>query len=71
LYQPGWIDVSRDKKKSDKKPVGLTAEDHSQHPAGRVGKPSNIANMVLFLPDPENDFITEQYFIIDGEMIKK
>jgi NAD(P)-dependent dehydrogenase (short-subunit alcohol dehydrogenase family) len=42
-----------------------------QHPAGRVGKPEDIANMVLFLLNPENDFITGQNIIIDGGMTRK
>ena len=55
---PGWIDVSEVQKKSKANQIELTEEDHLQHPAGRVGKPEDIANMVLFLLNPENDFIT-------------
>lgn len=68
---PGWIDVSGIKKKSKANQIELTEADHLQHPAGRVGKPEDIANMVLFLLNPENDFITGQNFIIDGGMSKK
>ena len=68
---PGWIDVSGIKKKSKANQIGLLEVDHQQHPAGRVGKPADIANMVLFLLNPENDFITGQNFIIDGGMTKK
>jgi len=68
---PGWIDVSRIKKKSKANQIELSEADHIQHPAGRVGKPEDIANMVLFLLNPENDFITGQNFIIDGGMTKK
>lgn len=68
---PGWIDVSGVKKKSKANQIELSAADHLQHPAGRVGKPEDIANMVLFLLNPENDFITGQNFIIDGGMTKK
>lgn len=68
---PGWIDVSAIKKKSKSNQIELTEADHSQHPAGRVGKPEDIANMVLFLLNPENDFITGQNFIIDGGMTNK
>ena len=68
---PGWIDVSGTKKKSKANQIELSETDHLQHPAGRVGKPEDIANMVLFLLSPENDFITGQNFIIDGGMTKK
>jgi len=68
---PGWIDVSATKKKSKANQIDLSKEDHLQHPAGRVGKPNDISNMVLFLLNPENDFITGQNFIIDGGMTKK
>jgi NAD(P)-dependent dehydrogenase (short-subunit alcohol dehydrogenase family) len=68
---PGWIDVSAVKKKSAAKQISLSAEDHWQHPVGRVGKAEDIANMALFLLDPKNDFITGQNFVIDGGMTKK
>jgi len=68
---PGWIDVSGIKKKSKANQTELSEADHLQHPAGRVGKPTDIANMVMYLLNPENDFITAQNFIIDGGMTKK
>lgn len=68
---PGWIDVSAVKKKSLAKQEELTEADHLQHPAGRVGQASDIANMVLFLLLEKNDFITGQNFIVDGGMTRK
>lgn len=68
---PGWIDVSRVKKKSKANQVELSEADHDQHPAGRVGNAGDIARMVLFLLDPENSFITGQNFVVDGGMTKK
>lgn len=68
---PGWIDVSAVRKKATARRCLLSKQDHSQHPAGRVGKASDIANMVLFLLQPENDFITGQNFVIDGGMTTK
>lgn len=68
---PGWIDT-REWLNSEKELLPpLTPEDHLQHPAGRVGKPEDIANMVLFLANPENDFITGANFVIDGGMTRK
>jgi NAD(P)-dependent dehydrogenase (short-subunit alcohol dehydrogenase family) len=63
---PGWIDVSAIKKKSMANQIELSEADDT-----RVGKAEDIANMVLFLINPENDFITGQNFIIDGGMTKK
>ena len=68
---PGWIDVSADKKRSLARQEALSKADHLQHPAGRVGKATDIANMVLFLLQSENDFITGQNFVIDGGMTTK
>ncbi|WP_430973832.1 SDR family oxidoreductase [Sunxiuqinia rutila] len=67
----GWVDVSGIKKKSELKPETLSPGDHLQHPAGRVGRPEDIARMVLFLLNPENDFITGQNFVVDGGMTRK
>ncbi len=60
---PGWIHTGNSN--------DLTEADHSQHPAGRVGKPADIADMCLFLSKPESDFITGQNFYVDGGMTKK
>lgn len=60
---PGWIetgDYSR-----------LSAEDHRQHPSGRVGKPEDIARICLFLCQEENDFINGENITVDGGMTKK
>lgn len=59
---PGWIDVS------DEKP---TESDHAQHPAGRVGRPDDVARLVAFLADEHNSFITGADFVLDGGMTRK
>lgn len=68
---PGWIDQSEEQKKATAKKVVFSEEDHLQHPAGRIGKTDDIARLVWFLAQPENDFITAQNFIIDGGMSRK
>lgn len=59
---PGWIQVSNDE---------LSPEDHAQHPAGRVGKPEDIAAAVSFLLSDESGFITGTELIVDGGMTRK
>ncbi|HSD53272.1 MAG TPA: glucose 1-dehydrogenase [Burkholderiales bacterium] len=68
---PGWIDVSEWQKVSGRKQADLSAADHAQHPAGRVGTPEDIAEMVAFLLSDAAGFVTGQNFVIDGGMTKK
>ncbi|MBN1985606.1 MAG: SDR family oxidoreductase [Prolixibacteraceae bacterium] len=68
---PGWIDVSGIRKKSEAKPYLQTLADKAQHPAGRVGTATDISNLILFLLNPENSFITGQNFTVDGGMTRK
>jgi hypothetical protein len=60
---PGWIHSGD--------PEELRPQDHSQHPSGRVGKPSDIASMVVWLCQPENDFVNAENFYVDGGMTRK
>lgn len=60
---PGWIETGDYE--------ALTSTDHNQHPSGRVGIPNDIAQMCLFLSDPDNNFINGQNFVVDGGMTKK
>ena len=59
---PGWIDTSDGT---------FDASDASQHPAGRVGKPSDIVSAVMFLCDSKNSFVTGQTITVDGGMTKQ
>jgi NAD(P)-dependent dehydrogenase (short-subunit alcohol dehydrogenase family) len=56
---PGWIDTTDST---------FTGADATQHPAGHVGKPSDIAEMVLFLCSEKAGFITGESITIDGGM---
>lgn len=59
---PGWIDVAGE---------ALRPEDHAQHPAGRVGRPEDVASVVAWLLAPEQGFVTGTEIIVDGGMTRK
>ena len=58
---PGWIDTSF---------KVYDGPDAAQHPAGRVGNPLDIANMVLFLASDKAGFITGENVCVDGGMTR-
>ena len=68
---PGWIDVSELKKRTVRHKGELNEADHAQHLAGRVGVPSDVAELALFLSSPKASFITAANFIVDGGMTRK
>ena len=68
---PGWIDVTALTKHSRRQASQLSALDHAQHPAGRVGRPEDVAGMVLYLASDAAGFITGQNFVVDGGMTRK
>ena len=59
---PGWIDTDY---------TVYEGPDAFQQPAGRVGNPLDIANMVLFLCSDKAGFITGENICIDGGMTKQ
>lgn len=59
---PGWIDTGH---------LPYSKPDHLQHPAGRLGIPDDIADIVLFLCSEKAGFITGQNFTVDGGMTKQ
>ena len=58
---PGWIDTAY---------TVYEGPDAYQQPAGRVGNPMDIANMVLFLCSDKSGFITGENICIDGGMTR-
>ncbi len=59
---PGWILT---------KGPQPTEEEHAFHPAGRVGRPEDIAGLVAYLVGPESGFITGAEFVVDGGVTRK
>ena len=59
---PGWIDTDY---------TVYEGPDAAQQPAGRVGNPMDIANMVLYLCSDKAGFITGENICIDGGMTRQ
>ena len=59
---PGWIDTTG----SD-----ISGADAVQQPVGRVGKPEDIASMVMYLCSDKAGFISGENICIDGGMTKQ
>ncbi len=68
---PGWIDVTSWQKKSKRKTPVWAEKHHLQHPAGRIGKPEDVAELTWFLLSEQSGFITGQNFMVDGGMTSK
>ena len=58
---PGWIDTAY---------TVYEGPDAYQQPAGRVGNPMDIANMVMYLCSDKSGFITGENICIDGGMTR-
>ena len=58
---PGWIDTTGSE---------IAGADELQQPVGRVGKPEDIAETVLFLCSKKAGFITGENICIDGGMTR-
>ena len=59
---PGWINTTG---------TDIAGADAIQQPVGRVGKPEDIASMVMFLCSDKAGFITGENICIDGGMTKQ
>ncbi|HOG51197.1 MAG TPA: SDR family oxidoreductase [Lentisphaeria bacterium] len=67
---PGWIDT-RDYHPASAKPTTTAAADHHQHTVGRIGRPEDIAGLVMYLCSQEASFIDGECIVIDGGMSRQ
>jgi NAD(P)-dependent dehydrogenase (short-subunit alcohol dehydrogenase family)/flavodoxin len=59
---PGWINTTE---------AEIDGPDALQQPVGRVGKPEDVAELVLFLCSQKAGFLTGENICIDGGMTKQ
>ena len=67
--RPGWIETRDWQKASEREEVEHRAKDKKQHPAGRVGRPQDIAEAIEYLAGA--GFVTGQHLNVDGGMTVK
>jgi 3-oxoacyl-[acyl-carrier protein] reductase len=62
---PGFIQTEM----TDKLPEEIKEKMLRAFPLSRFGKPSEVANLCLFLASQDADYITGQTIVIDGGMV--
>ncbi|KZE72842.1 oxidoreductase [Paenibacillus elgii] len=68
---PGWIETADWQKASKRRRPLHSERDRLQHPAGRVGTPTDIAAACLYLAGDGAGFVTGQNLVVDGGMTVK
>ncbi|WP_370033730.1 SDR family NAD(P)-dependent oxidoreductase [Qipengyuania mesophila] len=67
--RPGWIETGPWQKSGARRHPEHSPQDSDQHPAGRIGRPEDIAEAVAYLHGA--GFVTGQHLNIDGGMTAK
>lgn len=65
---PGWIATELSETYLDSKPDPAAARAALQtvHPLGRVGKPTDIGDLAVFLAGDRSSFLTGEVLVVDG-----
>ena len=69
---PGTIDTELVRAGARTDPQGedaAIARYGKSHPLGRIGTPTEVANVVLFLASPKASFMTGEYVCVDGGLM--
>ena len=63
IVQPGWTDTPGERKFASEETLQAGG---AKIPLGRLGTPEEVAQGILFLADPANEYITGASLLIDG-----
>jgi glucose 1-dehydrogenase len=63
MIQPGWTDTPGERKFADEETL---QRGGAAIPLGRLGTPAEMAEGILFLCDPRNEYMTGATLLIDG-----
>ena len=66
---PGWVETRMFRQEADSRGVSLAdyrADAGAQQPLGRVGRPEEIAEVVLFLASEDSSYMTGALVVADG-----
>ncbi len=63
IIHPGWTDTPGERKYFSEEVLERTAKSL---PLGRLARPEEIARGILFLVDPDSDYVTGSTMTIDG-----
>ena len=63
MIQPGWIDTPGERKFADEETLEKAG---AKIPLGRLGNPQEIARAILFLSDPQHEYMTGATLLVDG-----
>lgn len=61
---PGLVDTSQTARITGNETQAETSR--AMHALGRLGEPADVARAILFLLDPDNDWVTGQVLGVDG-----
>ncbi|RWC23415.1 MAG: glucose 1-dehydrogenase [Mesorhizobium sp.] len=70
---PGWINSDLSEVYLDSMPdsARVRRELLAMHPVGRLGEPTDVGNLAVWLASEESAFVTGQVYVMDGGRTKK